>query len=74
MTSKKTVEEFRLITICGDEIIIETDEDSFEEVHEEILEKLESNKLYFVGDYCETAKYKGYSLTVIDMKKIIGKD
>ena len=72
MTSKK--EEFKLITIYGDEIIIEADEDSFEEVHEEILEKLDGNKLCFVGDHGEIAKYKGYELTVIDLKKVIGRE
>lgn len=72
MTNKK--EEFKLITIHGNEIIIEADEDIFEEVHDEVLEKLDGNKLYFVGDHGETAKYKGYELTVIDLKKIMGRE
>lgn len=69
-----TMEELRLITIYGDEIIIEANENNFEEVNDEILEKLESNKLYFVGEHNETAKYHGYQLTVIDLKKIIGRE
>ena len=68
------MEEFRLITIHGDEIIVETDVDNFEEAHNEMLEKLDSNKLYFVGEYNEIAKYHGYQLTVIDMKKVIGRE
>jgi len=71
---KEKREEFKLITIYGDEIIIEADENCFEEIHDEILEKLDGNKLYFVGDYSETAKYKGYELTIIDLKKVIGRE
>jgi len=72
MTSKK--EEFKLITVYGDEIIVEVDEDSLEEVHEEMLDKLDGNKLWFVGDHGEIAKHKGYELTLIDLKKIIGRE
>ena len=71
MTNKR--EEFKLITIYGEDIIIEADEDALEEAHDEILEKLDGNKLYFVGDYGETAKYKGCELTVIDLKKVMGR-
>ena len=67
-------EAIKLITIYGDEIIIEVPENSFCEVDEEMLEKLDSNKLYFVGDYNEIAKYHNYQLTMIDMKKIIGRE
>ena len=72
MTSGK--EEFKLITFYGDEIIIEADEDIFEEVHDEILEKLDGNKLCFMKDRGGIAKYKGYELTVIDLKKVIGRE
>ena len=69
-----TMEELKLITIHGDEIIVEAGENDFEEVNNEILEKLDSNKLHFVGEYNEIAKYHGYQLTFIDMKKIIGRE
>jgi len=68
------MEEFKLITIHGDEIIVETDIDNFEEANNEMLEKLDSNKLYFVGEYNEIARYHGYRLTVIDLKKVIGRE
>ena len=72
MESKK--EEFNLITIYGDEIIIETDEDSLDKVFEVIIEALDINELYSVGNYGETATFKGHDLTIIDFKKIIGRD
>jgi len=72
MESKK--EEFNLITIYGDEIIIETDEDSLDKVFEVIIEALDINELYSVGNYGETATFKGHDLTIIDLKKIIGRD
>ena len=72
MTSKR--EEFNLITIYGDEIIIETDEDSLDKVFEVIIEALDINELYSVGNYGETATFKGHDLTIIDFKKIIGRD
>ena len=72
MTNKK--EEFNLITIYGDEIIIETDEDSLDKVFEVIIEALDINELYSVGNYGETATFKGHDLTIIDFKKIIGRD
>jgi hypothetical protein len=67
-------EGFKLITIHGDEIIVEVDEKAFQEAHEEMLEKLDSNKLYFVGEYGEIAIYHGYQLTIIDLKKVIGRE
>ena len=70
----KDIEEIKLITIHGDEIIIETNTDNFEKVDDEMLEKLDSNKLYFVGDHNEIARYHGYQLTMIDMKKVIGRE
>lgn len=72
MESKK--EEFRLITIYGDEILIITDEEFLETVEENMLEDLDSNKLYSVGAYDEVARFKGHELSVIDFKKIIGRD
>lgn len=72
MTNKK--EEFRLITIYGDEILIITDEESLETIEEKMLEDLDSNKLYSVGGYDEVAKFKGHELSIIDFKKIIGRD
>ena len=67
-------EIIKLITIYGDEIIIEVPENSFDVADEEMLEKLENNVLYFVGDYNEIARFKGNILTMIDMKKIIGRE
>ena len=72
MASKK--EEFRLITIYGDEILIVTDEEFLETVEERILEDLDSNELYSVGAYEEVARFKGHELSIIDFKKIIGRD
>ena len=74
MSSKKEVEEFRLITIYGDEILIITDEESLETVEEKIFEDLDSNSLYYVGVWEEVARFKGHELSVIDFKKIIGRD
>ena len=71
---EKRVEEVRLITIYGDEILIITDEEFLETVEEQILEDLESNKLYYVGNWDEVARYKGQELSIIDMKKIIGRE
>jgi len=67
-------EEFRLITIYGDEIIIETDEDNLDEVFDLVIGKLDNNELYSVGNYGETATFKGHDLAIIDFKKIIGRD
>ena len=72
MTSKK--QEFKLITIYGDEIIIETDENSLDDVLEETIKSLDVNEIYSVGNYGETATFKGHDLTIIDFKKIIGRD
>ena len=72
MTSKK--EEFKLITIYGDEIIIETDEDSLDETFDAVIESLDNNEIYSVGNYGEIATFKGHELTLIDFKKIIGRD
>jgi len=72
MTGKK--EEFNLITICGDEILIITDEEFLETVEGKILEDLDSNELYSVGAYEEVARFKGHELSIIDFKKIIGRD
>ncbi len=71
MTNKK--EEFTLITIYGDEILIITDEEFLENVEEKILEDLDGNKLYPVGAWDEVARYKGHELSIIDLKKIIGR-
>lgn len=67
-------EEFRLITIYGDEIIIETDVDSLEETFDTVVESLDNNEIYSVGNYGETATFKGHDLTLIDFKKIIGRE
>ena len=72
MTNKK--EEFNLITIYGDEIKIITDLDHVDAVYTEILDDLDANNLYFVGGNEEAAIYKGHELSVIDFKKIIGRD
>ena len=67
-------EAFNLITIYGDEIIIETDEDGLDDVLEETTKVLDVNGIYAVGNYSETATFKGHDLTIIDFKKIIGRD
>ena len=67
-------EIIKLVTIYGDEIIIEVPENSFCEVDEEMLEKLDNNELYFVGDHNEIARFRGSILTMIDMKKVIGRE
>jgi len=72
MTGKK--EEFNLVTICRDEIKIITDLENVDAVYAEILDDLDANNLYYVGGNGESAIYKGHELTVIDFKKIIGRD
>ena len=67
-------EEFSLITISGDEINITVDLENVDDLYMEILDNLDVNNLYSVGNYGETATYKGYDLTIIDLKKIIGRD
>ena len=72
MTSKK--EEFNLITIFGDEIKIITDLENIDNVYTEMLDDLDANNIYWVGGNGESAIFKGHELTVIDFKKIIGRD
>jgi len=72
MASKQ--EEFNLITIYGDEIKIITDSDHIDAVYTEILDDLDANNLYFVGGNDEAAIFKGHELSVIDFKKVIGRD
>jgi len=72
MTSKR--EEFRLITIYGDEIKIIVDLENLDNVYTEMLDDLDANNLYFVGGNGESAIFKGHELSVIDFKKIIGRD
>lgn len=72
MTNKR--EEFNLITIYGDEIMIITDLETIDAVYTEILSDLDANNLYYVGGNGESAIFKGHELTVIDFKKIIGRD
>jgi len=72
MTSKR--EEFNLITIYGDEIMIITDLEKIDAVYTEILSALDANNLYYVGGNDESAIFKGHELSVIDFKKVIGRD
>ena len=72
MTNKR--EEFKLITIYGDEIKIITDLDNIDAVYTEMLDDLDANNLYFVGGNGESVIYKGHELSVIDFKKVIGRD
>ena len=72
MESKK--EEFNLITIYGDEIKIITDLENLDNIYTEILDDLDANNIYSVGNYGESAIFKGHELTVIDFKKVIGRD
>jgi len=72
MTNKR--EEFNLITIYGDEIMIITDLEKIDAVYTEMLSDLDANNLYYVGGNGESAIFKGHELSVIDFKKIIGRD
>jgi len=72
MESKK--EEFNLITIYGDEIKIITDLENIDAVYTEMLDDLDANNIYSVGGNGESAIFKGHELTVIDFKKVIGRD
>jgi len=72
MASKR--EEFNLITIYGDEIKVITDLDCIDAVYTEMLDDLDANNLYYVGGNGESAIFKGHELSVIDFKKIIGRD
>lgn len=67
-------EEFNLITIYGDEIKIITNLESIDAVYTEILDDLDANNLYYVGGNGESAIFKGHELSIIDFKKIIGRD
>lgn len=72
MSSKR--EEFNLITIYGDEIMIITDLETIDAVYLEMLNDLDANNLYYVGGNGESAIFKGHELSVIDFKKVIGRD
>lgn len=72
MTNKR--EEFNLITICGGEIKIITDSDNIVNVYTKMEDDLDANNLYYVGGNGEVAIYKGHELSVIDFKKVIGRD
>ncbi|MBA7586708.1 hypothetical protein ES708_28713 [subsurface metagenome] len=72
MTSER--EEFNLITVYGDEIKIITDLDTIDAVYTEMEDDLDANNLYYVGGNGETAIFKGHELSIIDFKKIIGRD
>jgi len=72
MTNKQ--EEFNLITIYGDEIKIITDLDNIDAVYTEMADDLDANSLYYVGGNGESAIFKGHELSIIDFKKIIGRD
>ncbi len=72
MTSER--EEFNLITVYGDEIKIITDLDTIDTVYTEMEDDLDANNLYYVGGNGETAIFKGHELSIIDFKKIIGRD
>ena len=67
-------EEFNLITIYGDEIKIIADLEEIEDVYTEMLDDLDANNIYSVGGHGESAIFKGHELTIIDFKKIIGRD
>ncbi len=67
-------EEFNLITIYGDEIKIITDLESIDAIYTEILDDLDANNLYYVGGNGESAIFKGHELSIIDFKKIIGRN
>ncbi|MBA7571788.1 hypothetical protein ES695_16015 [Candidatus Atribacteria bacterium 1244-E10-H5-B2] len=72
MTSER--EEFNLITIYGDEIKIIADSEEIGDVYTEMLDDLDANNIYSVGGNGESAIFKGHELTIIDFKKIIGRD
>jgi len=72
MTNKR--EEFNLITIYGDEIKIIADLEDIEDVYNEMLDDLDANNIYSVGGHSESAIFKGHELSIIDFKKVIGRD
>ncbi len=72
MASKR--ETFNLITIYGDEIKIIADLEEIEDVYDEMLDDLDANNIYLVGGHGESVIFKGHELTIIDFKKIIGRD
>lgn len=72
MTNKR--EKFSLITIYGDEILIMTDAENYHELWAEMSDNLDANNIYIVGGFGESAMFKGHELTIIDFKKIIGRD
>jgi hypothetical protein len=62
------------MTNYGDEIKIITDLDNIDNVNTEMEDDLDANNLYIVGAFGESAIFKGRELSVIDLKKIIGRD
>ena len=72
MTNEK--EKFSLITIYGDEILIITDAKNYHELYAEMSDDLDANNIYIVGGFGESAIFKGHELSIIDFKKIIGRD
>lgn len=69
MSSK---EIFKLITIHGDVIIIEVDKSNSDNVSNKITDNLDSNSVFYLGNYQERAMFKGHELNIVDFKKIIG--
>lgn len=67
-------EKFNLITIYGDVITITVNAEQYDEMYNEMLDDLDANNLYSVGDFGELVIFKGHKLTVIDFRKIIGRD
>ncbi|MBA7587850.1 hypothetical protein ES695_13430 [Candidatus Atribacteria bacterium 1244-E10-H5-B2] len=71
---KNKRERFNLITIHGDKINVIADLEEIEDTYDEMLDDLDANNIYMVGGHGESAIFKGHELTVIDFKKIIGRD
>ena len=51
-----------------------TDLDNVDAVYTEMLSDLDANNLYYVGGNGESAIFKGHELSIIDFKKVIGRD
>lgn len=67
-------QKFNLITTYGDEIKVIVDYEDYDKMYNEMLDDLDANNIYIVGGFGESAIFKGHELTVIDFKKIIGRD
>ena len=76
MSKRKTLYgRLRLLLLNGKEIIIDYQEDIFEEIWDNMMMKLEKDGVWFCGNWDFSVlevDYLGYTLDYVDMSKVIG--